>query len=104
MGSPLENLTTPYSEIRLYMESPTARADQADALSGRYVVVPRFGYAGCLVCGLLGTVRDGKVQLGLLSAWSARDTTEVFNGELRGDTLVGSYRGFGGIVHFVKQR
>jgi hypothetical protein len=103
-GSPLENLIAPFSRIVLYVESPTARADQGDALSGRYDVVPRFGYTGCYTCGLLGTVRDGKVQLGLLSAWSARDTSEVFNGELRGDTLVGSYRGFGGIVHFVKQR
>jgi hypothetical protein len=104
VGSALESLTTPFYEIHLYVESPTARADQADALSGRYFVGPRFGYTGCLVCGLLGTVRDGHVQLGLLSAWSARDTTEVFDGEIRGDTLVGSYRGFGGIVHFVKQR
>jgi hypothetical protein len=104
VGSEIEHLTTPFSSFVLYVESPTARADQADALSGRYVVRPRFGYAGCLVCGLLGTVRDGRVQLGLLSAWSARDTTEVFDGEIRGDTIVGSYRGFGGIVHFVKQR
>jgi hypothetical protein len=49
-------------------------------------------------------VRDRQVTLALLSAWSARDTTEIFTGELRGDTLVGSYRGFGGIAHFVKQR
>jgi hypothetical protein len=104
VGTELEHLTAPYSEIQLYVESPTARSDQADALSGRYIVVPRFGYTGCYTCGLLGTVREGHVQLGLLSGWSARDTTEVFNGELRGDTLVGSYRGFGGIAHFVKQR
>jgi hypothetical protein len=103
-GSELEQRTTPFSRIVLYVESPTARADQADALSGQYDVVPRFGYVGCYTCGLLGTVRDGRVQLGLLTAWSARDTSEVFNGEIRGDTLVGSYRGFGGIVHFVKQR
>jgi len=28
----------------------------------------------------------------------------VFRGELRGDTLVGSYRGFGGVAHFVKAK
>jgi hypothetical protein len=103
-GSELQSLSTPFSRIVLYVESPTARADQGDALSGQYDVVPRYGYGGCLTCGLLGTVRDGKVQLGLLTAWSARDTSEVFTGEIRGDTLVGSYRGYGGIVHFVKQR
>ena len=92
------------SAIDLYVESAAARADQPDALSGRYYVVGRFGYTGCLVCGLVGTVRDGQVKLALLSAWSERDTTEIFTGELRGDTLVGSYRGFGGIAHFVKQR
>jgi hypothetical protein len=104
VGTAEEHMSTPYSAIELYVESVAARADQPDALSGRYDVVGRFGYTGCLVCGLLGTVRDGQVKLALLSAWSARDTTEIFTGELRGDTLVGSYRGFGGIVHFVKQQ
>jgi hypothetical protein len=104
VGVPGEQSFPPYWAIELYVESAAARADQPDALSGRYYVVGGFGYTGCLVCGLLGTVRDGQVKLALLSAWSARDTTEIFTGELRGDTLVGSYRGFGGIAHFVKQR
>jgi hypothetical protein len=73
-------------------------------LSGRYDVRGRFGYTGCLVCGLLGTIKDNKVQLSMLTAWSARDTSDIFTGELRGDTLIGSYRGFGGIARFVKQR
>jgi hypothetical protein len=104
VGSDIEVRTAPFSRIVLYVESPTARSDQADALSGQYDVVPRFGYAGCYTCGLLGTVRDGRIELGLLTAWSARDTSDVFTGEVRGDTIVGSYRGFGGIAHFVKQR
>jgi hypothetical protein len=103
VGTPDEQASTPYSGLELYVESVAARADQPDALSGRYDVIGRFGYTGCLVCGLLGTVRNGHVELALLSAWSARDTTEMFTGEVRGDTIVGSYRGFGGIVHFVKQ-
>jgi hypothetical protein len=104
VGSEIEQLTTPYSGLELYVESRAARSDQPDALSGRYHVIGRFGYTGCLECGLVGTVQEGRVQLALLTAWSAKDTTEMFNGEIRGDTIVGSYRGFGGLVHFVKQR
>jgi hypothetical protein len=48
-------------------------------------------------------VRDGRIELGLLNGWSATDTLEVFTGQIRGDTIVGSYRGLGGLVHFVKQ-
>jgi hypothetical protein len=36
--------------------------------------------------------------------WSAADTVEVLTGEIRGDTIVGQYRGFGGIARFVKRR
>jgi hypothetical protein len=56
------------------------------------------------VCGLLGTARDGHVELYLLRAWSASDTTEWFTGEIRGDTIVGSYRRAGGIARFVRRR
>ena len=103
VGTPAEHLTTPYLSFTIYVESASGRADQPDALSGRYQVRGRFGYTGCLVCGLLGTVRDGQVDLALLGAWSAKDTTERFIGEIRGDTIVGSYRGFGGIVRFVRE-
>lgn len=103
VGTPQELTGAPYSRLVLYMESPSARSDQPDAVSGRYDVVPRFGYTGCLVCGLLGTVRDGHLVLSLLSGWSARDTTEIFTGDVRGDTIVGSYRGFGGVAHFARQ-
>ena len=40
----------------------------------------------------------------LLRAWSARDTSEFFTGDLHVDTLVGSYRGAGGVAHFVRRR
>jgi hypothetical protein len=40
----------------------------------------------------------------MLLDWFARDTAEVFNGELRGDTIVGTYRGFGGTARFVRQK
>jgi hypothetical protein len=101
-GTPLEVSTTPYLRFDLFVESRATRAGQGDALSGSYDVRPRFGYAGCLACGLLGTVKDNQIQLALLRDWTATDTVEVFTGELRGDTIVGSYRGFGGPVRFVK--
>jgi hypothetical protein len=102
-GTPLEVSTTPYLRLDLFVESRATRAGQGDALSGNYDVRPRFGYFGCLVCGLLGTVTDNRIELALLRDWTAKDTVEVFTGELRGDTIVGSYRGFGGPVRFVKQ-
>jgi hypothetical protein len=103
-GTAGELATTPFLGLELYVESRAARGDQADAISGRYDVRPRFGYAGCLTCGLLGGVKDGRLTLALLREWSARDTSDVFTGEIRGDTIVGSYRGFGGVVRFVRQR
>ena len=103
-GTPLEVSTTPYLRLDLYVESKATRAGQADALSGSYDVRPRFGYAGCLACGLLGTVDGNRIQLALLRDWTAQDTVEVFTGELRGDTIVGSYRGFGGPVRFVRHQ
>lgn len=103
VGTQLELSTTPYLNMELYIESRAARSDQSDAISGRYMRRPYLGMIGCVTCGLLGSVKDGRVQLSLLTAWSARDTAEVFTGEIRGDTIVGSYRGFG-VIRFVKQK
>jgi hypothetical protein len=102
-GTALEAETTPYLALHLYVESPSARSDQGDALSGRFERRPTFTQPNEPIDGLLGTVQSGKVELSFLRNWSSADTVEVFRGELRGDTLVGSYRGFGGIAHFVKQ-
>ena len=90
--------------MHLYVESPSSRSDQGDALSGRFERRPTVTPPNEPVDGLLGTVKQGKVELSFLRNWSSTDTVEVFRGELRGDTLVGSYRGFGGIAHFVKLR
>lgn len=103
VGTVDEQISTPYSSVELYVESRAARADQADALSGRYTKRPSIGQTGCLVCGLFGTARNGRIELAFLNEWYVRDTVEIFTGEIRGDTIVGSYRGFGGVVHFVKQ-
>ena len=103
VGTQLEAETTPYLGLHLYVESPSSRSDQGDAVSGRFERRPTFTPPNEPIDGLLGTVKSAKVELSFLRNWSSTDTVEVFRGELRGDTLVGSYRGFGGIVHFVKQ-
>ena len=94
---------TPFLGLELYVESRAARAGQPDALSGRYEKRLFFGETDP-IRGLLGSVRNGRIELAFLRLWSARDTIDVLTGEIRGDTIVGSYRGFGGVVHFVKQR
>jgi hypothetical protein len=104
VGTQLERETTPYLALHLYVESPSSRSDQGDALSGRFERRPTFTQPNEPIDGLLGTVRKGKVELSFLRNWSATDTVEVFKGEIRGDTIVGSYRGFGGIAHFVRAR
>ena len=103
-GPPEQRATTPYLSLELYVESRAARSDQADALSGRFERRPTFSEPNEPIDGLLGSVRNGRVELSFLRHWSATDTVEVFTGEVRGDTITGSYRGFGGIVRFVKQR
>jgi hypothetical protein len=103
VGTPLERSTTRHLGLELYVESRAARADQADQLSGRYDRRPFLGMIGCVTCGLLGTVRERRIELVFLEAWSARDTVEVFTGEIRGDTIIGAYRNFGGVARFVRQ-
>lgn len=103
-GTSFDRSVTPYLTLELYMESRAARADQADALSGRYDRRPFLGMIGCATCGLLGSARNGQIQLVFLRDWSARDTVEIFDGAIRGDTIVGEYRAMGGSARFVKQR
>ena len=104
VGTPAEQVSTPYLSLELYVESQAARSDQADALSGRYQKRPVLGLSGCLTCGLLGSARNSRIELAFLRDWYAQDTAEIFVGEIRGDTIVGSYRFSGWRVHFVKQR
>ena len=102
-GTPAEQASARHLSLELYVESRAARADQAHALSGRYQKRPVFGEAGCLTCGLLGTARDGRIELAFLTDWYARDTADIFVGELRGDTITGIYR-VSGRATFVRQR
>ena len=104
VGTSEELSVTPYLALQLYVESPAARRDQSDALSGRATRRKSIFDAGCSLCGVLGSVQDGQVELSFLTGWSARDTMETFVGELRGDTLIGRYRGNGSVARFVKRR
>jgi uncharacterized protein DUF4249 len=101
VGTVAERISTPVLSLELYVESRAARADQADALSGRYEKRLIIGESDP-IRGLLGTARNGRIELAFLRSWSARDTTDILIGEIRGDTIVGAFRS-GGIVHFVKQ-
>jgi hypothetical protein len=103
VGTPEELASAPFLGMELYLESRAARGDQADAVTGRIRVRGRFGYSGCLTCGVLGTRRGTQVKLSILQGWFASDTMDVFTGEIRGDTIVGSYRFQGTISKFVKQ-
>jgi len=104
VGTPQQQETTPYLSLELYVESRAGRPDQGDALSGRFERRPTFTQPNDPIDGLLGTIRTGRIQLAFLRNWSSTDTVEVFTGEIRGDTISGSYRGFGGFARFVKQR
>jgi hypothetical protein len=101
--STIPSLASRYLSFDLYIESPAARSGQSDALSGRYRPRPRLDYHGCPVCGLLGTARNGTIELALLDNWSGADTVEVFDGTLQGDTLTGFFRANGGPFKFVRQ-
>ena len=104
IGSPAEMSVTSYLSLELYVESPAARSDQSDALSGRATRRKPLGDTGCGECGVLGAAKDGQVELTFLRWWSARDTAATFVGELRGDTLVGTYRGLGSPARFLRER
>jgi len=104
VGTDVEKSGTLYPSLELYVESAAARSDQGDALSGSYGRRRTLGETGCTTCGLLGTVQSGQVELQMLRAWSARDTADTFVGELRGDTLVGTYRFGGGLARYVRER
>ena len=86
------------------MESCAARADRDGALNGRSAVRPRFGYDGCLDCALPGTARGCRLERALVTDSAASDTVEVRTGELRADTIMARYRGFGGTAGFAWRR
>ena len=85
-------------QLTLYVESKAARGDLPTALSGRYVT----GGPGARADGMIGEQRGSAVTLALLANQLAGDTADVFTGELRGDTLIGTYRHTRGTSIFVR--
>jgi len=85
-------------ELSLFIESKSIRAGAPDALSGNYLDGVREQH------GVLGRRLGNSVTLALLASQSATDTNAVFTGELRGDSLIGSYKNRAGTVTFVKSR
>lgn len=96
----LTNLTTNTyaSQFVLYVESEPARDGLPIALTGRYTTSLPNSRSDGIVGRQFGTT----ITLALLSNQLAVDTLEVFLGQLRGDTLSGSYRKSGGSATFVR--
>jgi len=102
-GTQFERSVTPNLTIVLYVESRSARSDQPDAVSGRYTRRPFLGLIGCSTCGVLGTIKNGHIELAMLSDWFANDTADYFIGSLRGDTLAGTYVRSGVAARYVRR-
>jgi hypothetical protein len=87
------------NSMTLYVESPSSKAQTPAALSGQWtpaVSGPGFG-------GMLGRMSGTNVSLALLANQREGDTLDVFEGELQGNNLTGTYRKRGGTVSFTKQ-
>jgi hypothetical protein len=94
-----QNTTNSFaSQLTLYIESKPARDGLPTALSGRYNVTlpaPRSD-------GIVGEMQGNEFTLALVLNQLSGDTTELFIGELRGDTLSGRYKVRGGTAVFVR--
>ena len=93
-----------FQSFDLFIESPAARSGQSDAISGSYRPVPRLGYVGCPVCGVLGSAQGEQVELAFLKDFSGADTLDVLDATFYGDTLIGVFRFGGGPYRYVRQR
>lgn len=88
------------TQVTLYVESEAARSDLPTALSGRYLL----GGSTTRGDGLLGKMIGQRLWLALIANQLAGDTTDVFEGELVGDTLRGAYWKRGTEATFVRIR
>jgi hypothetical protein len=84
--------------LTLYIESDAARPDLATAVSGRFST----GQSTTRIEGLLGRIFENEVTLTLIANQLAGDTIDVWDGELVGDTLRGTYRKAGVGAVFVR--
>jgi hypothetical protein len=86
------------SQITLYVESPPAESGLPASISGRYTTA----FPSVVSDGVLGQQFGTFVSLALLANQLSVDTVDVFSGELRGDSLIGSYRTNGGSAVFLR--
>jgi len=93
---PTSNPNLP-TQLVLYVESPAAKSGLPAALSGRYNVGNSTRGDG-----LIGRMLGSDVTLALVANQLAGDTVEVWEGQLKGDTLRGVYRSSGIEAVFVK--
>jgi hypothetical protein len=100
--APEQQSTAPYLGFELYVESRASRSDQGDALSGRHEKRLGIGESDP-IRGVLGTVRGTRIELALLRRFTARDTVEIFSGEVQGNTIIGEFSLSGGQFRFMKQ-
>jgi hypothetical protein len=85
------------TQFVLYVESPAAKPELPAALSGRY----NIGNTAARGSWLIGRMLGSDVTLALVGTLAA-DTIEVWEGQLKGDTLRGAYRSSGIPAVFVK--
>jgi hypothetical protein len=86
--------------VRLYVESASPKEGVPASLSGSYQPLG----TGARTQGLIGTLNTPRLSFALLNNQLARDTVAVFTGSLRGDSLVGSYKGRSTPAVFVRPR
>ncbi|MEO9034901.1 MAG: DUF4249 family protein [Gemmatimonadaceae bacterium] len=86
------------SQVILYVESPSAGQGLPASISGRYTTSAPIVRSD----GILGQQFGTFVSLALLVNQLSVDTLDVFAGELRGDSLIGTYRTNGGTAVFLR--
>lgn len=83
--------------MSLFIESPSTKKGQADAVTGSY------GLSAPVSASITGTHLDGKVKLVYLRSQAFSDTVEILSGELRGDTIAGTFSK-GAPARYVRRR
>jgi hypothetical protein len=72
--------------MTLYVESPSVRSDQPDAITGSY----RHSF-GTSQSAASGTFSNGRLKLVFLGDQTLTDSVDHFTGDLKGDTIIGEF-------------
>jgi hypothetical protein len=89
---------TDAASMTLYVESPSAKAGQPDAITGQVRHT-----TGTAVGAVVGTWDASELKLRFLQAQALSDTADSFTGSLRGDTLDGKFSK-GAAARYLKRR